>query len=144
MSATIQSGARVTLHFRLALLKDGREVDSTYGGEPLTITLGQGDLIEGLENHLLGLQAGDARRFEIPCAQAFGQPEPDNIHTLPRDQFPGHISPEPGLVVGFQIPGGEEVPGVIRQVTDQGVEVDFSHPLAGHDLLFEVEILAIT
>ena len=139
----IEAGSRVTLHFSLRLEQDRRLVDSTADGGPMALVIGQGDLIEGLEQRLLGLQPGDKRRFEIPCAEAYGPARTDQVHILPRAQFPSTVTPEPGLVVGFETPGGDEVPGVIRQVSEQEVEVDFCHPLAGHDLIFEVEILAV-
>ena len=139
----VEAGSRVTLHFSLRLKQDRRLVDATEDGEPMALLIGAGDLIEGLERRLLGLQPGDKRRFEIPYAEAYGPASTDQRHGLPRAQFPPTVTPEPGLVMGFETPAGDEVPGVIREVSEHEVVVDFCHPLAGHDLIFEVEILAV-
>ncbi|MDA8363303.1 MAG: peptidylprolyl isomerase [Gammaproteobacteria bacterium] len=135
-------GCRVTLHFVL-LLSDGTLVDRSDEGEPLTITLGRNDLTAGLEHCLLGLHPGDKRRFDIPAAQAYGLRLAENVHVIPRTQFPPQMGLEPGTVIEFSMPTGEEVPGTVMAVADTEVAVDFSHPLAGHDLVFDVEILAV-
>jgi FKBP-type peptidyl-prolyl cis-trans isomerase 2 len=133
----------VRFHFRLRLA-DSTEVDTSYGGDPLSVTLGQGELTDGLEYRLLGLCAGDQRRFEIPALEAFGAIEAGTLSTLPRSDFPPEVELAAGAVIAFATPQGEEVPGTILAVGDAEVLVDFSHPLAGHDLIFEVEILEVT
>jgi FKBP-type peptidyl-prolyl cis-trans isomerase SlpA len=62
---------------------------------------------------------------------------------MPRSDFPIDMSLEPGIVVAFDLPSGDEVPGTVVEVSEHEVQVDFSHPLAGHDLVFEVEILEV-
>ncbi len=138
----IASGSQVQLHFRLRLA-DGTEVDTSYGGDALSVTLGQGELIEGLERRLLGLRPGDQRRFEIPALEAFGAIEEGTLSTLSRGDFPREVELAPGAVIAFATPQGDEVPGTIVGLGETEVVVDFSHPLAGHDLIFEVEILDV-
>lgn len=138
----IGKDARVTLHFTLSLT-DGRVVDTTQGGDPLVIVLGQGDIAPGLENRLIGLSIGDRRRIDIPAGEVYGPANVDAVAILAREEFPSEMTPEPGQVLGFTTPAGEEIPGLILAVDAAGVQVDFSHPLAGHDLLFDVEILAV-
>ncbi len=138
----IKKGSRVTLYYTLSLA-DGKVADTTKKNEPLTIVLGESDLIPAFEHRLLGLRAGDKRRFEVPCMEAYGPSEVDNVHALPREEFPPEMKLESGLVIGFETPSGEEVPGTILEVSEKEVAVDFSHPLAGHDLVFEVEILDV-
>ncbi len=142
MAEVIGPKSRVQLHFRLQLA-DGTEVDTSLGGDPLSVTLGQGELIDGLESRLLGLQAGDQRRFEIPAPEAYGPIEGGTLSTLPRSDFPPKVEPVPGAVIAFATPQGEEVPGTVVAVGETEVLVDFSHPFAGHDLIFEVEILSV-
>ena len=138
----IEKGSRVTLHYTLSLA-DGKVADSTKENEPLTIVLGESDLLPAFEHCLLGLQPGDKRRFEIPCMEAYGPSEVDNVHALLRDEFPPEMKLEAGLVIGFETPSGEEVPGTILEVSEKEVSVDFSHPLAGHDLVFDVEVVEV-
>ncbi|MDZ7663697.1 FKBP-type peptidyl-prolyl cis-trans isomerase [Thiohalophilus sp.] len=139
---TIGPGSRVTMHFTLSLT-DGTVADSSEEGEPMTFTMGDGTLIEGLEMVLYGLKVGDKQCLEIGPRDTFGFPEEDNIHTLARSEFAAELPLEEGIILGFSTPSGEEVPGTIHEVHDEEVVVDFNHPLAGRPVVFEVEILAI-
>lgn len=138
----IERGRRVRLHFSLRL-KDGTIADSSLGGEPAEWVIGDGALVEGLEKLLFGMRAGDKQRFEVAAGEAYGTIDEEAVHSLPRDAFPADMELEPGQVIGFETPNGEEIPGTIVALSDDAVEVDFSHPLAGHDLIFEVEVLEV-
>lgn len=139
----IERGSRVTLHYTLSLADEDRIADSTRKREPLTLEIGAGDIIEGLEKRLIGLQAGDRRRFEIPCLEAYGPIEEGSMRRLPRAEFPKDMKLESGRVIGFEVTEGNEIAGTVIAVTDNDVLVDFCHPLAGHDLIFDVEILDV-
>ncbi len=141
---TIAPGMRVTLHFSL-LLDDGREIDTTRRGKPATFVLGDGNLPESFEVRLIGLQPADDRQFDIPAEEGFGVWRAENLRKLPRDRFarlPADEPLEPGLVMSFREPGGE-TPGVVRRLLGDMVEVDFNHPLAGRNLIFDVSIIAV-
>lgn len=139
---TIGPGSRVTMYFKLSLT-DGTVADSTEEGEPMTFTMGDGTLIEGLEMVLYGLKVGDKQCLEIGPRDTFGFPDEDNIHTMPRSEFAAELPLEEGIVLGFTTPSGEEVPGTIHEVRDEEVVIDFNHPLAGRPVVFDVEILDI-
>jgi FKBP-type peptidyl-prolyl cis-trans isomerase SlpA len=138
----IGAGSTVTLHLSLAL-EDGRVAESTFGGEPHTFTLGDGSLLPVLELALYGLRPGDTQRLVLHPAQAFGVHDPAKLHHVPRAVFADDIALEPGLIIGFTDSAGEEIPGTVLSLTDTAVEVDFNHPLAGHAVTFEVEILDV-
>lgn len=135
-------GDRVTLHYTLSLA-NGKVVDTTRDKAPADLVLGASDLLPTFERCLLGLCVGDVRRFEIPCADAFGPSETDGVQPVPRDEFPQQLEPKPGMVVAFELPSGEEIPGTVVEVTDNEIYVNFAHPLAGYDLIFEAEILNV-
>ncbi|MGE0080888.1 MAG: peptidylprolyl isomerase [Thiohalomonadaceae bacterium] len=137
----IRQGSRVRMHYTLALA-DGTEIDSTRGGEPVDIVLGEGTFAPGLEQVLLGLSTGQCERILLGPGQAFGDRDPTAVHHLPRTDFAGMDITE-GSVVGFGLPNGDEIPGMVVTLDDERVEVDFNHPLAGHALQFYVEILAV-
>ena len=139
---TIGPGCRVTMHFTITL-EDGTVADTSREGEPLTFTMGDGSLIEGLELALYGLKAGDRQVVTLDPREAFGFPDPDNVHRLPRGEFPADMPPEEGQIVAFSTPSGEEIPGAIVEVGEDEVTVDFNHPLAGHEIVFDTEIIAI-
>lgn len=141
--ARIEPGSRVRLLFSLRL-EDGTEVDGTGDGEPMEFVMGDGSMSAGLEMALLGMQLGDHETVVIgPDLSGFGVRSDDAIQELPRSDFPADMELEPGLIVAFETPTGDEVPGAIRAVEGDRVTVDLNHPLAGHELTFEVEIRAV-
>lgn len=138
---TVEPGRTVAIHYALTL-DDGTEVASSRGEEVLRFTIGDGTLIEGLERLLHGLAPGERRTFQVAPDDAYGRPDPANVQVVPLEQFAG-MELEPGLIIGFDTPSGEELPGTVLEVGDDGVKVDFNHPLAGRDLTFEVEVVAV-
>ncbi|MFQ5756337.1 MAG: peptidylprolyl isomerase [Acidiferrobacterales bacterium] len=140
---TVQNGSRVTLRLTLRVAGADQDAIVTHDGEPFTFTIGAGDLTAGLERRLICLRAGERRRFEIPCLEAYGPIEEGAVHSLPRTSFPSGIELQSGQVIGFEIAGYGEIPGTVVKVSAATVWVDFSHPLAGHDLIFDVEIINV-
>lgn len=142
MGKIIQTGSRVALHYTLSLA-DGRVLDSAPINDPAIFTIGKGELIDILEQRLLGLSKGDRRHFPITAAENHMPQNPDAVQVLARADFPKEMILEPGQLLGFKTPDDQEIPGRILSISDTTVSVDFSHPLAGRDLIFDVEILAI-
>ncbi len=142
MPVLIRPGSRVTLHYTLSL-KDGTVLDSTHEGDPASFVIGHGELVEFLENRLLGLAPSEQRHFEIAAGETGGSGFTEARQRLPRADFPPELGLQPGQVIAFTTPGGEEVPGWIQEVNATDVVVDFSHPLMGRDLVFDVEILSV-
>lgn len=143
--AKIETGSQVSIRFSLFLADIDRLVDTTGADGKFDFVIGEGSIIPGLEKHLLGLEPGDKGRFEIPCEEAYGPAleDSDLVQKFTQDDFPKEMELEPGLVIGFQSPNGDETPGTITKIQDNVVTVDFSHPLAGYDLVFEVEVLDV-
>ncbi|KZY20611.1 peptidylprolyl isomerase, partial [Alcanivorax sp. HI0035] len=90
-----------------------------------------------------GLKAGDRRSVFLEAKKAFGEYNDENVQHFTRDTFAQYDTLEPGMVLSFADAAGGELPGVISRVEDEWVFVDFNHPLAGRDLTFEVEIIAV-
>ncbi len=139
---TIGPGTQVTMHFTLTM-KGGPVADASEPDEPMTFTMGDGSLINGLEMAIMGMKMGDKNSVELDPLNAFGFSDPDNIHYLPREEFSKDLPVDPGTIISFSTPSGDEVPGTIKEVKDDVVTVDFNHPLAGHDVIFEVDIVDI-
>ena len=133
---------RVTLHFAVRLM-DGTEMDSTFGGQPAAFVWGDGSLLPGFERAILGLRPGDRRSVFINADKGFGDYNEDNVQHFRRHEFAGDMALEPGAVISFRDASGGELPGVVKTADEDWVSVDFNHPLAGRDLTFEVEILAV-
>ena len=140
MSIPIDTGTTVTLHFSLAL-EDGAVVDSNFEGKPATFSIGDGNLLPGFEETLLGLRQGDEREFVIPPEKAFGQHNEQNVQRVDMDNF-ADLEIEPGAMFSFQN-GDGELPGVITEIVDGEVMVDFNHPLAGKTIVFHVKIIDV-
>lgn len=139
----IQQDSKVTLHFTIKM-KDGSVADSTHNmGKPAQLVIGDGSLSDNFEKHLIGLEAGQNKAIELSAQDAFGMPNPDNIHHMDRTKFVGEAEVEVGTIMAFTGPDGAEIPGIITEVAGDSVTVDFNHPLTGHDVTFEVEILAV-
>ena len=138
----ITAGSKVTMHFALRL-ESGEVVDSTFTGKPASFVVGDGNLPDAFEALLHGMKEGDAETFTVLPEQSFGQPNPQNVQELPRSQFDSEMALSEGLVVSFADKSGSELPGVVTAFDDERVTIDFNHPLAGKDLLFQVEILEV-
>lgn len=140
-AARIGPEAHVTLHFALKL-EDGDIVDSNFEDEPVSFRMGDGNLPPGFEQAICGLKAGDQRTLTLSPEQGFGMPNPANRQIMPLKQFQG-IELEPGLMIMFQDASQSELPGVVVDIDEDAVTVDFNHPLAGKTLQFEVQILDV-
>lgn len=139
----IQAGSHVVMHFSITL-EDGSAADSTHvHGKPATFTMGDGNLTPNFENCLVGLQAGDERQFTLEPEEAFGQPIEENIYKIERHKFTSRAPAEVGTILAFPQPDGREVPGIVREVGDKWVTIDFNHPLAGQKVTFAVEIISV-
>jgi len=141
---TVQPDCQVTLHCSITL-EDGTVAESTFDEEPISITMGNEDvLLNALQLALYGLKVGDRESVLVDPENAFGMRQDEAIQMLPIADFPDDMQPEVGQIIAFTAPDGQEVPGAIVAVEDDQVKVDFNHPLAGHELKFEAEILEIT
>jgi FKBP-type peptidyl-prolyl cis-trans isomerase SlpA len=141
-SHKIQRNSIVTLYHQIGYT-DGSLLEDTFDDEPLTFHLGSGDLAEGLELSLLGLQEGDEQTLEIGPDLAFGYVDDKLVQTLPRDDFNMDYLLAPGLIIEFSTPNGETLPGTILEFDDNTVRVDFNHPLAGHTVRYRVKIIEV-
>lgn len=148
MSAlTISAKTSTTLFFSLSL-DDGQIIDSNFGdsagkGKPAQCVPGDGNLLPAFDACIIGLHAGDKRQFIIPASEAFGLRQDANLKRVPRERFAKDIELAAGLVVSFAAAEGGELPGVIHRLMGDVIEVDFNHPLAGRDIVFDVEIVGV-
>lgn len=139
----IGDNSEVLMHFDLTL-EDGTAADSTrVNNKPAKMVMGDGSLMPNFEDCLRGLCSGDKKSFSINANDAFGMPNPDNIYHIDRSKFTADMDIKEGMIMGFAQPDGSEIPGVIRAIEGLSVTVDFNHPLAGQNVIFNVEILEV-
>lgn len=138
----VRQGDTVQVHYT-GTLDDGTQFDSSQGGDPLTFTLGGGGIIPGFEQAVSGMEAGETKSVIIPAEQAYGPRRDELVQELPRDAIPDDIELSRGLVLHAEGPGGETLVFTVAAFDDETVTVDGNHPLAGRDLTFALELVAV-
>ncbi|MGL4613259.1 MAG: FKBP-type peptidyl-prolyl cis-trans isomerase [Shewanella sp.] len=126
------------------VLADGSTADSTKAsGKPARLNVGDGSLSPAFEAQLIDLKEGDKHQFTLEAVDAFGEPHPDAIHYMDRSRFPATMTLEAGVIVSFAGLGGSEIPGIVRDVAGDSITVDLNHPLAGHKITFELDVVKV-
>lgn len=143
MTNRVQANSRVLADVTVKL-KDGSIADSTkVSGKPTWLIMGDGSFSQAFEDYLMDAEVDQVLTFELTAIDAFGESQPDNIHFMDISQFPQDIKIEQGAIISFEQKNGEHLPGIIREVQASSVKVDFNHPLAGENVVFEIEIKQI-
>lgn len=137
-----KQGDTVKVHYT-GKLADGNVFDSSVNREPLEFTIGAGNMIPGFEQAVQGMNVGEKKTAEIPSEQAYGEKREDMIISVPRENVPGDIQPEVGQQLAVQQQEGQQVPVTVTEVTEEKVVLDANHPLAGKDLVFEIELVEV-
>ena len=137
-----ETGDTVKVHYT-GKLADGTVFDTSVGGEPMEFTLGQGKVISGFEQAVIGMQVGESKTFTIPADQAYGQRRDDMIFEVGRDELPPDIDPEIGMQLQMNQGDGGVTIVTITEVSETTVKIDANHPLAGQDLTFDIELVEI-
>jgi peptidylprolyl isomerase len=140
--AQAQLGDTVHVHYT-GKLPDGTMFDSSQQRDPLEFTLGQGEMIPGFEQAVLGMQPGDSKTETIAFAQGYGPHRSELLITVNRQEFPAEIQPHVGQRLQMTQADGAAVPVVVTEVTIAHVTLDANHPLAGQDLVFDITLVAI-
>ncbi len=142
MNTHIKLGDKVKIHYK-GTFEDGEEFDSSFGSDPLTLTVGNGEVIKGLDEALIGMEKSQKKKIHIPSDKAYGSFQKELVVSIKRETMPADIT----LKIGkqLQIPNQEGIPitVTIKEITDDAVLLDANHPLAGKNLIFEIEIIDI-
>ena len=143
MSQVVENGNNVVVNY-VGTLEDGSEFDNSYErGEPIGFTVGGDGVIPGFSTGVLGMSVGDKKSITIPAEEAYGERTIEAVQVFPADAFPEGMNLEPGMQVQGAGPEGQEFPAIVVAVAVNGVTLDMNHPLAGHTLNFDVEIVSI-
>ncbi len=138
-----QKGDSVKVHYT-GTLDDGTVFDSSRPrGETLDFTVGSAQLIKGFSDAVTGMAAGETKTVKMPWADAYGERREDMVMRVPRKDFPGAIEPVIGMPLNVRHPSGGVLEVVVTEISDTVVVLDANHPLAGKDLTFEIELVAI-
>jgi peptidylprolyl isomerase len=138
----VKSGDTVRIHYT-GTLTDGSTFDSSEGRDPLEFTVGSGQIIPGLDTALPGMVVGDKKTVNVSCDEAYGPLNPDMRQAVPREGIPPEIPLEIGTMLQMQTPEGQVVPVTVVELGEEEVTLDANHPLAGKDLIFDIELVEI-
>ena len=138
----VKSGDTVSVHYH-GKLTDGSTFDSSEGREPLQFTVGQGQVIKGFDVALVDMIVGDKKTVQIPVNDAYGERRDDMLMEYPKNDFPPDMKPEAGMQLQMSDNQGNVFPVVIAEVLEDAVVLDANHPLAGQDLVFDIELVSI-
>ena len=137
----IRQGSRVTMNYTLTV--DGKVVDSSVGGQPLTYVQGSGQIIPGLEEKLAGMRKGGKKHVTVPPEKGYGPVNPDAFQLVPRSAFKKVKNLKVGSVVNGRTPDGRPLRAKVAALDKDQVTLDLNHPLAGKTLQFDVEIMDV-
>lgn len=146
----VRSGSFLTLHYRLAG-PDGVDIVNTFGGKPATLSIGGGELSPMVERHLMGLREGERGSYKLAPGEAFGERNPALVQRVAKSLLAQWGDPDQvyreGDVVQFPAPEGTVGPsaftGMVREVAEDWLRIDFNHPLAGQAVTFEVHVIGV-
>jgi len=138
----VKTGDKVKVNYT-GKLRNGETFDSSEGREPLEFTVGGGQVIKGFDQGVMGMQVGDKRTVEIEVDDAYGEKNQDMVIEFPKTQFPADMKPEPGMQLMMNNGEGQSFPVLVKEVKEETVLLDANHPLAGEDLVFDIELVEI-
>ncbi|MCL4533716.1 MAG: peptidylprolyl isomerase [Bacteroidetes bacterium] len=140
--AQAKRGDTVKVHY-VGKLENGRVFDESTDRPPLEFTIGEGQVIPGFEEAVVGMEPGESKTIEIPAQKAYGPRQESLVFNLDRRQLPGDFKPKAGQQLQLRDGDGRSLVATVTDVGDAGVTLDANHPLAGEDLIFEIKLVEI-
>jgi FKBP-type peptidyl-prolyl cis-trans isomerase 2 len=138
----VKSGDKVKVHYH-GKLTNGETFDSSEGRAPLEFEVGTGMVIKGFDDGVTGMQVGDKKTVNIPFNEAYGPLNPEMIIEFPKERFPQDMQVEIGMPLVMSGQQGEQFQVVVTEIKEESVTLDANHPLAGKDLVFDIELVEI-
>ncbi len=137
-----KSGDSVKIHYT-GTLDDGSQFDSSEGREPLGFTLGSGQVIAGFDEAVTGMTVGEKKTVRLEAEKAYGERHPEMVQEVPKSALPAEMRIEMGMPLQAQGPDGQVMNLVVTGITEETIQVDANHPLAGQALTFAIELVSI-
>lgn len=137
-----KEGDTIRVHYT-AKLEDGKVVDTTEEQDPWQFTLGEGRVIRGFEEAIIGMSPGESKTVKVESERAYGPHRKERILAIDRERFPKNISPEVGQYLRIPQQDGTTATVTVTAISESKVTIDGNHPLAGKDLVFDIELVEI-
>jgi peptidylprolyl isomerase len=138
----VKANDTVKVHYT-GRLTSGETFDSSTEREPLEFVVGAGQMIPGFDAAVNGMALDEKKEVTIPCVEAYGERHDGMIQQVPKAQLPEDMKPEVGQTLVASSEEGQQTQVIITEVADDSITIDANHPLAGQDLIFEIELVAI-
>jgi peptidylprolyl isomerase len=142
MTTPAKEGDTVKVHYT-GTLEDGTVFDSSREREPMQFTIGGGQLIPGFEQTVIGMNPGESRTTTILAENAYGMRREDLVLEVDRDRFPPDMNADVGMQLELRHPGGLTQTVVVTEASESTVTLDANHPLAGRNLVFDIELVEL-
>jgi len=139
---TVKKGDTVKVHYH-GRLTDGTTFDSSEGRAPLEFEVGAGSVIKGFDDAIIDMKIGDKKTVNIPVDQAYGPRNEEMIIDFPKERLPADLNPEVGMQLQMNSQDGQVMPVQVIEVEGDSIRLDANHPLAGEDLIFDIELVEI-
>ena len=139
---SVKSGDKVRVHYH-GRLTNGETFDKSEGREPLEFEVGAGMVIKGFDDGVTGMSVGDKKTITIPFNEAYGPKNPEMIIDMPKNRFPKDMDLEVGMPLAMSDGQGQQFEVIVTQIMEDSVVLDANHPLAGKDLIFDLELVEI-
>ena len=140
--AQVKTGDKVKVHYH-GRLTNGETFDSSEGRAPLEFEVGGGMVIKGFDDGVTGMNVGEKKTINIPFYEAYGARNPEMLIEMPKERFPQDMEIEVGMPLGMSDQHGQQFQVTITEIKDDVVMLDANHPLAGQDLVFDIELVEI-
>ena len=137
----IDAGKKVK--FNYTLKADGEKIDSSEKNGPFEYVQGEKKIIPGLEKQMEGLKVRDKRTINVSAKEAYGEVDPNAFKEVPKSKLAPNLNPKVGDVLGITDPDGNNFPVVVAEVKTDSIVLNFNHPLAGKDLVFDITVVDI-
>ncbi len=140
--AQAKLGDSVTVHYT-GKLDDGTVFDSSVGREPLQFSIGEGIVIPGFEEAVVGMAPGESKIANIPAENAYGPYRPELVMIVDKERIPTDVSVKVGQLLQISQNNGQTIPVMVTDISDAEVTLDANHPLAGQELIFDIQLVEI-
>ena len=138
----VKSGDRVKIHYS-GSFDDGTVFDSSKGRAPLEFTIGAQEVIAGMEAAVIGMSPGESKQERIAPENAYGDYNPEMAVNVERKHIPKDMEPEIGHQVKITQDDGSTIVAQVIGVTHEHVTLDANHPMAGKELIFDIDLIEI-
>jgi len=138
----VKNGDKIKVHYH-GKLTSGETFDKSEGRDPLAFEVGSGMVIKGFDDGVIGMAVGEKKTIQIPVDEAYGPKKPEMIVNMPKDRFPTDLQVEIGMPLLMSDQNGQQFQVVVSEILEDSITLDANHPLAGQELIFDLELVEI-